>query len=66
MINNAIEKFRVNQEGTPNYTVYYKNPNGSCYCYGVNYNRHGCAVINPSRKITTAAYDFAKPHGIEF
>ena len=66
MINNAIEKFRVNQDGKPDYTIYYKNANGSCYCYGVHYNRHGCAVVNPSRKIAITAYEFAKPFGIKF
>lgn len=66
MINNAIEKFRVSQENRPDYTVYYKNSNGSCYCYQVNYNRHGAAIVNPSRKISINAYDFAKPFGVRF
>ena len=66
MINNAIERFKVTYENNKGYGVYYKNKNGSCYFYGVNINRHGIEVVNPSRKISSNAYEFAKPYGVKF
>lgn len=66
MINNAIEKFRVNNTTGAGYVVYYKNANGTCYAYGVNYNKHGCIVYSPATRITNRSYEVAKPTGIIF
>lgn len=66
MINNAIERFKVSYSRDGEYAVYYKNKNGSCYIYEVLINRLGCEVIGPNRKISSNAYEFAKPHGIQF
>ena len=65
MINNATERFRVPYDNG-GYAVYYKNNSGACFMYSVNINRHGAEVVNPSRKIATTAYEFAKPHGTQF
>ena len=68
MINNAIERFSVHSEEDPfgSYTVYYKNKNGSCYCYQVNYDKRGLAIINPNRRISSSSYEAAKPSGLFF
>ena len=62
MINNAIERFRIDCENG-GYVIYYKNKNGACYCYGVNPNKHGCMVYSPSRRTSKTAYETAKPLG---
>ena len=60
MIGNAIERFRVNDSNSPSYTVYYKNSNGSCWCYSVNYNKKGLAILNPARRVTKTSYETTK------
>lgn len=66
MINNAIEKFRVNYSTGEGYVIYYKNANGACYAYGVNYDKHGCKVFSPATRVTNRSYEVAKPTGIIF
>ena len=64
MINNAVERFRINHENDANYEVYYKNANGSYWYYSVNYNKKGIAIISPSRRTTKTASETSKPYGI--
>lgn len=67
MINNAVEKFRVNEENSENYVVYYKMFSKSgkpiYYFYTATYNKHGILVYSPERRISENTYNFAKKFG---
>jgi hypothetical protein len=58
-------RFRVDYENNKGYAVYYMRGNG-CYMYSRTYNRHGCLVDTPTRKISKLSYDTSKPFGTEF
>lgn len=68
MINNAIEKFRINYEGSNNYAIYYKMISKAgkpiYYFYTATYNRHDILVYSPERRINETAYNFAKTFGV--
>jgi hypothetical protein len=67
MINNAIEKFRVDCENSKSYVIYYKmlNKAGKAiyYCYTATYNRLGILVYSPERRISELSYNSAKTLG---
>lgn len=67
MINNAIEKFRINYESSNRYAIYYKMISKAGkpihYFYTVTDNGRG-VFYSPERRISETAYNFAKPFGV--
>jgi hypothetical protein len=70
MINNAIEKFRVNCDNSKNYVIYYKMISKAgkplYYYYTATYNRHDILIYSPERRVNENAYNFAKRFGQMF
>jgi hypothetical protein len=67
MINNAIERFKVEFKDARATWFYYKNYNGSCYRIRALYDKNG-KVVRETRayRISRALYNNAKMNGIKF
>ena len=60
-----LEKFKVEYNDNKGYAIYTKRGNGY-YRQEVYYNRLGTEIFLKEVKISSTAYEFAKPYGKEF
>ena len=60
-----LEKFKVEYKDNKGYAIYTKTSNGY-YRQEVYYNRIGTEIFLKKEKISSTAYEFAKPYGKEF